>query len=356
MFHRLALSAIFAAGLAGLSGGARAEGAAGDRFTASQICPAFQSFRKGTNPGDVSIAPGTVYELIGVNGNDPTHYRIRTPGAEPPERWVALECGSAGIEAVATTPSKPGTTAAAGADPRGAGALADALSGSPSAPTRSSGQKSPAGSYVLAASWHAAFCEGRSRSRDCRSGGMEDGLKLHGLWPQTRGTEYCGVSRGDIATDQGGRWRDLPQPDITMATEKRLAEAMPGVVAGLHKHEWIKHGTCYGGDAEEYFADSLALVEKLNASAVGALFRKNRGRELTNDQIRAAFDDAFGRGAGKRVLVDCNDDEGRAIINELRINLKGRITPESDLKDLIGSASGAPRGCPSGIVDRSGDQ
>ncbi|MER0238567.1 ribonuclease T [Fulvimarina sp. MAC8] len=354
--RRLAVSATLAAGLLALVSGAAAQGVASDRFVASESCPAFQSIRKGTNPGHVSTVPGTVYEMIGVNGNDPTHYRIRMPEAQPRERWVAMGCGGAGSETSGNASSEREPEARSGTDPRGANALAYALGGSASQPAGSSDQRSPDGTYVLAANWHAAFCELRPRSRDCRSGGFEDGFKLHGLWPQPRDNEYCDVSRRDIYADRQGEWRNLPEPDITMATERVLAEAMPGMIADLHKHEWIKHGTCYGATAEEYFVDALALVDKLNASPVGKLFRSNRGSELSNDEIRTAFDDAFGRGSGKRVLVDCNDDDGRDIINELQINLRGEITPERDLGELIMNASTVPRGCPSGIVDRSGDQ
>ncbi|EAU41911.1 probable ribonuclease [Fulvimarina pelagi HTCC2506] len=354
--RRIVLSAAFAfCAMVMIAKEATAQGVTGDSFVASESCPAFQSIRKGTNPGEVSTVQGIQYEIIDVNGNDPTHYRIRMPEARPQERWVAMECGSlASASSVQLSESPYG-------DPRGANALAEALGGpsgkaAATAPSEATDQQSPSGTYVLAANWHPAFCELRPRSRDCRSGGMEDGFKLHGLWPQPRNNEYCDVSRRDIAADQRGQWRDLPEPQITMATEQALAKAMPGMVADLHKHEWIKHGTCYEADAEEYFTDSLALVEKLNASPVGKLFRSNRGRELTSEEVRAVFDDAFGRGAGKRVLVDCNDDDGRSIINELQVNLEGEITPESDLGDLILNASTSPPGCRSGIVDRSGSQ
>lgn len=39
-----------------------------------------------------------------------------------------------------------------------------------------------------------------------------------------------------------------------------------------------------------------------------------------------AFDTAFGSGAGKKVRVDCEDDDGRDLIFELRINLEGAAT------------------------------
>ncbi|MDY8108183.1 ribonuclease [Fulvimarina sp. 2208YS6-2-32] len=331
-----------------------------ERFVARAVCPLFQSFRNGTNPGNLSTKPGSAYAIIAVNGTNPTHYRLRVPGARPQERWVAMDCG--GLASAAAAGARP--TPDGGAAPpasRGADALANALassSGGAKPPRRDAvpRTRSPAGTYVLAASWHAAFCEVRPRSLDCRGGGLDDGLKLHGLWPQPRDNAYCGVSRRDIETDRTGRWEDLPEPEIGAATARALQRAMPGMAADLHSHEWIKHGTCYGADADEYFADSLRLVEQLDASPVGRLFRSSRGRELTNDAIRSAFDDAFGPGAGERVLVDCNDDDGRRIVNELRINLKGEITPSTDLGALILSASTAPRGCPVGVVDRSGDQ
>jgi hypothetical protein len=63
-------------------------------FLANADCPAFQSFRKGANPGGVKIEVGHSYPLIAKNAANATHYRIRIDGAAPPERWVSLSCGS----------------------------------------------------------------------------------------------------------------------------------------------------------------------------------------------------------------------------------------------------------------------
>ena len=105
--------------------------------------------------------------------------------------------------------------------------------------------------YVLAVNWQLAFCETRSRLPECRSQ-TEDRFDashftLHGLWPQPRSKAYCGVAKTDIAKDKKRRWRDLPWDRLDQTTWKRLQRLMPGTRSGLHKHEWIKHGTCYDG-------------------------------------------------------------------------------------------------------------
>ncbi len=135
---------------------------------------------------------------------------------------------------------------------------------------------------------------------------------------------------------------DLPGPVLA-----DLTVAMPGVQSGLHLHEWPKHGACYeddktgpdaGADPEEYFTETMGLLEQLNASPVQALFEENIGEVLSKAQIEAAFDAAYGAGAGDRVLIRCSNASGGRIITELWIGLKGDIAPSSDLGDLISAA------------------
>lgn len=131
--------------------------------------------------------------------------------------------------------------------------------------------------------------------------------------------------------------------------------AMPGVASGLHKHEWEKHGVCYSKTPERYFIDSLRLVAAFNAAPVRALFERNIGKYLSASDIRTSFDTAFGRGAGDRVLVHCVDDDGRRLIEELRIRLNGDIE-NAGLPVLLKQARPQKRGCKGGIVDEAGLQ
>jgi ribonuclease T2 len=212
--------------------------------------------------------------------------------------------------------------------------------------------------YVLAVSWQPAFCETRPDKPECRSQ-TEDRFDashfaLHGLWPQPRGNVYCGVAAPVRAIDEAGAWNRLPAIGLTEPTRTELERVMPGSRSFLHRHEWIKHGTCYGASPEGYYADSLRLMGELNASPVRDLLAAGIGRVVTAGAIRRQFDLAFGDGAGRRVEVSCRRVGARRLIVELKIHLAGQIVPESGLGALLAGAPETSPGCRSGIVDRVG--
>jgi ribonuclease T2 len=213
---------------------------------------------------------------------------------------------------------------------------------------------------VLAVSWQPAFCETVPGKPECQSQTADrfdaDHFTLHGLWPGERGTEYCGVSQADETADRRGQWDRLPAPALTTATARELETVMPGTLSALERHEWIRHGTCYGGGPELYFTDSLALMKALNQSDIRELFADAIGSRLQADDIREAFDTVFGAGAGDRVTVECEDDGDRRLIVELRLALSGSIDAEPDLGALLRAGPTRSRGCPQGIVDTVGLQ
>ena len=205
----------------------------------------------------------------------------------------------------------------------------------------------PGGAMVLALSWQPAFCEGRPRRPECRALGPGDraarSFSLHGLWPGGRDTAYCGTA----AALEGRRWSDLPEPDLDRATRAALARAMPGARSLLHRHQWAKHGSCYGSGADTYFDDALALAAEANASILVEAFRRRTGARLSAEEIRAGADQAFGEGAGARIAVVCRDD----MIVELRFHLVGRVGPEGGLGPLLRAARPVAPGCTGGRVD-----
>lgn len=215
----------------------------------------------------------------------------------------------------------------------------------------------PPQSYTLTISWHPAFCETKPGLRECREQRSSDyaaeHFSLHGLWPED---DYCGVSDRLVSIDDANRWSDLPEIDVSDATWRDLQRLMPGTKAQLERHEWIFHGTCSGASADIYFSRSIALVEAVNASAVRDLLARNIGRHVSRNQIRAAFDAAFGDGAGRKVRVDCEQDGDRDLIDELRINLDGDAMGRASFADLIHAGRNASAGCTGGIVDRVGEQ
>ncbi|KRA99020.1 hypothetical protein ASD83_00285 [Devosia sp. Root685] len=300
-------------------------------FTATKACPALQSISRQTNPGDITIRPGTAYDLIAGNKDHPTHLWIVVPGAEPDRRWVTVDCGTRSTDAEGRvdepTPPAP-------------------------APTYRGTQ------YILAVNWQPAFCELSPRKTECRNQRATSfeatNFTLHGLWPQPHSNEYCNVPAGDRYASEDGRWRDLPILDLPLSIRRDLDEVMPGSQSNLDRHEWTKHGTCYGTGPGQYYADALDLMLALNTSEVAELFASNIGKRITLTQIRDAFDNAFGPGAGERVRMTCEQDGNRTLITELTIGLTGNIDGPDSLPRLIAAASPTDGGCRSGQVDAVG--
>lgn len=295
-------------------------------FIAGETCPAYQSIKKKTNPGNLTLVKGMAYEVTGKNKPDATHYQIRVEGANPVSRWVPTTCGK--LLTDCKTKSDPGSN--------GNGA----------------GGKEP--EYLLAISWQPAFCQTHQSKNECVTQTKErydaDHFALHGLWPQPKGRYYCGVNNRLRKLDKMKAWDQLPKLDISEETFDMLIEVMPGVASHLQRHEWYKHGTCYGEPAETYFKDSITLINQINDSAVRDLFAGNIGNTLSASEIRVKFTEAFGDGAGSKVKIRC--DSG--MISELWINLKGEIGPGAQIRDLLKEAEPADSGCGGGKIDEAG--
>lgn len=112
---RLPSAALAAAALAALGAvtaprPAAAAVAIDGTFEAGAACPAYQSFNQGTNPGDVTLRPGTIYGAFEINRPDGGWVRLRVPGAAPLDRWVARECGRLALNPLAG-PRDPGAPA-----------------------------------------------------------------------------------------------------------------------------------------------------------------------------------------------------------------------------------------------------
>ena len=271
--------------------------------------------------------------MIAQNAGSATHYLPRIEGARPADRWVAVDCGrlsGAGAVGDLDPDSEPSLGSVAKARPR-------------------------EGQLVLAASWQPAFCERRARVPECRgqTPGRPDArqFSLHGLWPQPIGKVYCGVGQPERALSESGHWGRLPRLSLAPELRDSLAERMPGVLSHLDRHQWSKHGTCYGTDPNTYFSQALVLLDQLNRSSVRLLFESSIGGRLRATQVRQVFDQYFGPGAGERVRLVC-DEAG--LITELRIGLKGPVGDDASLGALIIAAPARGVGCRGGWVDRVG--
>lgn len=299
-------------------------------FIARSECPAYQSIRRQTNPGKVTTKVNLAYDLVAKNKPSATHYLIKMD-AVPNRRWVTVSCGEHVVPVDgSTTPVEP--------------------------PAGSAGE-----SYILAVSWQPGFCETRPTKPECESQTESrfdaSNFTLHGLWPQPRANIYCNVAPENVAKDKKRKWGELPVLVLEDETRTALNVVMPGSQSHLHRHEWIKHGTCYNGEpAEEYYKDSLQLMGELNNSAVRNLFANNIGEEITTTKIREAFDNHFGEGAGDKIKITCKNDGSRRLITEITIALEGNLDELTMGNAILGAPDANSAGCNKGIVDPVGLQ
>ena len=320
-------------------------------FIASDGCEAFKSIRKGSNPGKVRLQSGKRYKVLRKNKTKATHYQVEIPGIKTPLRWVSISCGALKsgsfeadrVDAKRSTAAKPkANTDEPAAKPKTS--LFSSL-------FKTSGRKAKPGDYLLALSWQPGFCSANRRKRECRNARNSDlsasAFSLHGLWPQPRSNVYCGVSSQDKTIDKRSRWDRLKALKLSRSTKNALQQAMPGFASNLQRHEWIKHGTCYGTDAETYYQDSMRLQKELNLGPLDELFVKSRGKKLTLRTIQATITKHFGIGAGKRVAMRCGK---RGQINELWLALRGDISGGDSLKTLLKRGKAPRSNCQSGTV------
>jgi ribonuclease T2 len=208
--------------------------------------------------------------------------------------------------------------------------------------------------YVLALSWQPGFCELHADRPECHALEKADfaatHLTIHGLWPNNgpgAGPSYCGIDDSTKALEDAGYWCELPEPEMTDATRADLSAAMPGTVSCLERHEWVKHGTCTGIEADEYFANTVHLAKAAQATRLAQVITGNVGRTVTPRQLRNAFEAEFDAGSSDALSLVCMERDGRRYLIEIRIALReGDLDGPLERRDLY--LEGKP------ITDRCG--
>jgi ribonuclease T2 len=225
-------------------------------------------------------------------------------------------------------------------------------------PTQGNTVRSHNQEYKLAINWQPAFCETRPYFTECKMQNLTSfeatNFTLHGLWPESI---YCGVSQSIVSTDRDNKWSELPTIKLSTNLVKELTIKMPGVASNLHLHEWYKHGTCYSQIPEEYYQESLALLDQINQSKVRTLFANSINYNISSKKIRNQFERAFGNPATTKVAVKCQQDNyptNRNMITELQLNLQGNIKPNTLVAELFKQSKTVSPGCSIGEVDRAG--
>ncbi|MBI5340600.1 MAG: ribonuclease T(2) [Mycolicibacterium rufum] len=173
-------------------------------------------------------------------------------------------------------------------------------------------------SSLLVLTWAPSFCAGEGDNPACASGEVAKAgqtLLLHGLWPQPRDRQYCGVPQ-----DQRARESGRPPVQLSDDTRERLQSATVNT-ASLAQHEWYAHGTCSGVSPDDYFDDAVRLAEQAR-TVLDPVLRDAAGGRLTLATVRARVDEALGAGTGDRVGLGCRSSTGAGtMVVDIRLSL-----------------------------------
>ena len=302
--------------------------------TALRACEAFNTIRHSKNSGNLRLETGADYRILREQDGQ---YYISVPGASVPNRWVDESCIARSGNSERNHKTEPE------AFKMSSNAQGDAFPSTVPKPKE----------MLLALSWHNAFCQTHPTKKECRQQRSpkysDSRFVLHGLWPQPRENIYCNVPPRLKELDRRYQWHRLPRLPLSDGTLTALLHLMPGSASNLHRHEWIKHGTCSGLDPESYFREAVSLTEQVNRSKVGEFFRSNIGKKVTLRQIRFKVDESFGKGSGKKVEMLCH----RGLITELRFHLGNG---SGALSELLKNGQKVRSRCRQGRIDRAGLQ
>ncbi|WP_148252032.1 ribonuclease T2 family protein [Aidingimonas lacisalsi] len=187
--------------------------------------------------------------------------------------------------------------------------------------------------YTLALTWHPGFCATQSRPPDeCRDveASKQQGFVLHGLWPSLpkrfaeRGIDRERWWRDGCFIDDdrlGGGFCAHPEPSLPAPLADDVADVMPGQASCLDHYQYAKHAACLALPETDYFALSVDLLERVNASAFVDFVVINRGGEVAIDELMTAFEAAFGEGTRQALHLACRG-RGNRILSEVRIGIE----------------------------------
>jgi ribonuclease T2 len=189
-------------------------------------------------------------------------------------------------------------------------------------------------SYLLALTWQPGFCADATHAAfaECKIAAKDKPrLVLHGLWPdwdvngdgkRNADDDFCILNRKEIMALDSGNWLKLPPVQLSEASTSDLEGAMPGITAGLERHEWWKHGTCSELTAEDYFATAIVLMRQVERGRLAHLLVTQAGGKLERRKLLEAFALDFGTDATRALVLDCTKRGGDTALTEIRLRLK----------------------------------
>jgi ribonuclease I len=143
---------------------------------------------------------------------------------------------------------------------------------------------------AYAVTWQPTFCLLNPTTAGCDK--PKNVFNTHGIWPYYKSTDQSANRHPSFCTksvgcDQAGAVCELTDKDQKQAQAyPDFSEMVTESPENLMKHEWKKHGTCYGTSQIQYFEDfvNLRSVVKYNQA-----FNQYQGKSLGLDNLKSLF-------------------------------------------------------------------
>ncbi len=280
-------------------------------FKTTKKCEAYNSFKKKTNPGQVTVKKGKTYKAVEVNkGKGWDWIRIAVGSAKNDLRWVSKECGKAKLHS----------------DP-------DNEQGKKNVNNCTTANQYD--SYVLAMTWQPGFCEHfayQGTKPECDAMMKQNNekivvshLTLHGLWPNK---SECGPKYGNCA--------DTPL-DLKKSTVEEIDDWMPNFFfsTAFGNYEWKKHGTCQERDDDTYFLLAKEILQRVDSSAIGSYLRDNIGETINADAYKKHIEKSLGKAVADRMQLVCSK---KKYLQEIKLNLPKKIVVDNDIAKMVSGA------------------
>lgn len=145
---------------------------------------------------------------------------------------------------------------------------------------------------AYAVTWQPTFCIMKPTTAGCDK--PNNVFYTHGIWPYFNSTDQSANRHPSFCTqsvgcDQTGAVCELSktvQDQAQAQADQDFSRIVTESPEYLMKHEWKKHGTCYGTSQIQYFE---AFVNFRSAVDYRSEFNQSLGKSLHLDELKALF-------------------------------------------------------------------
>lgn len=177
--------------------------------------------------------------------------------------------------------------------------------------------------FTLAVLWQPGLCASHDvlSSPACRKvtspqAAINRQWTLHGLWAslpkdlQTRGLKAVDWWKYGCYWYQPNhripsKFCDNPSLKLQKSLTAALTESMPATEICLDRHEYYKHAECFGFDQNTFFEQALELLKRLNESRFTSYIRSHRGKRISIDALKKAYQKSFGLKTADSLELRC---------------------------------------------------